>query len=64
MGFSFRTVTKAQTNLRDDIKEYLNKFYFIIRNIIKEKNLLYHRENIGNSNETPIFLEMNEKKKL
>lgn len=64
MGFSFRIVTKAQTNLRDDIKEYLNKFYFIIRNIIKEKNLLVHRENIGNADETPIFLEMNLKKTL
>ena len=64
MGFSFRIVTKAQTNLRDDIKEYLNKFYFIIRNIIKEKNILVHRENIGNADETPIILEMNEKKTL
>ena len=37
MDFSFRTITKTQTNLKGDIKEYLNKFYYIIRNIINEK---------------------------
>ena len=28
MSFSFRTITKYQTNLKSDIKDYLNKFYF------------------------------------
>ena len=64
MGFNFRTITKAQANLRDDIKEYLNKFYFIIQNIINENNLLEHRKNISNADETPIFLEMNRQKAL
>ena len=40
----------------------VNKYYSIMRGIISEKNLLNRKQNIGNADETPIFMEMNEKK--
>lgn len=64
MGFSFRSITKYQTTLKSDIKDYINKYYFILRDIINEKKLIYYKENIGNADERPIFLEMNQKKTL
>ena len=38
----------------------VNKYYSIMRGIISEKNLLNSIQNIGNADETPFFLEMNE----
>ena len=64
MGFTYRTRAKAQTKLKSDIIEYINKYFGIMRNLIKEKNLLYSKERIGNADETPIFMEMNENKTL
>ena len=64
MGFTYRVITKEQTKLRSDILDYVRKFYTLSRKVIKEKNLLNSIENIGNADETPIFMEMNEKKTL
>ena len=62
MGFCYRVITKAQTKVNDNIIEYVNKYYSIMRAIIVEKNLLQSKQNIGNADETPIFMEMTEKK--
>ena len=62
MGICYRVITKTQTKLNDNIFEYVNKYYSIMRGIISEKNLLNRKQNIGNADETPIFMEMNEKK--
>jgi len=56
MGFSYRVITKEQTKLRSDILDYVRKFYTLSRKVIKEKNLLNSTENIGNADETPIFM--------
>lgn len=60
MGICYRVITKTQTKLNDNIFEYVNKYYSIMRGIISEKNLLNSIQNIGNADETPFFLEMNE----
>ncbi len=62
MGFCYRVITKAQTKVNDNIIEYVNKYYSIMRAIIVEKNLLQSKQNIGNADETPIFIVMSEKK--
>ena len=64
MEFSFRINTKTQTKIKEDVIDYIKTFYIILRKIIFDKNLLLHKENIGNADETPIFIEMNEKKTL
>jgi hypothetical protein len=64
MGFCYRNVTKAKTNIKEDIIDYVKKFYVITRKVIEPKNLLLTKENIGNADETPIFMEMNAKKTL
>ena len=48
MGFGFRVITKAKTKTKDNINEYIKKFYIITRKIIEEKNLLNSKENIIN----------------
>jgi hypothetical protein len=62
MGICYRVITKTQTKLKDNIFEYVNKYYSILRGIISDKNLLNSIQNIGNADETPIFMKMNEKK--
>ncbi len=37
MGLVYRIRTKAQTKLRDDINEYIMKYFFIMRKLINEK---------------------------
>ena len=64
MGFCFRVITKAEIKRKDNIIEYVKKFYIITRKIIEEKNLLNSKENIGNADETPIFMEMSDKKTI
>ena len=44
MGFTYRIRTKAQTKLRDDIIDYIKKYFVIMWNIINEKNLLNSKE--------------------
>ena len=62
MGICYRVITKTQTKINDNIFEYVNKYYSILRGIISDKNLLNSIQNIGNADETPIFMKMNEKK--
>jgi len=64
MGFCYRNVTKGKTNIKEDIIDYVKKFYVITRKVIDAKKLLLTKENIGNADETPIFMEMNAKKTL
>ena len=64
MGFTYRVRTKAQTKLKPDIIDYFNKYFVIMRNLIKEKNFLQSKERIGKADETPVFMEMNENKTL
>ena len=64
MGFSFRTITKLQTKKKDNINEYVSKYFVILRKMINDKDLLSCKENIGNADETPVFIEMNDKKTI
>lgn len=64
MGFCFRAITKSTTKLKDNISEYVQKFFIITRKIILDKNLLFNLGNIGNADETPIFMEMSDKKTI
>ena len=40
MGFCYHIISKTQTKLNDNIFDYVNKYYSIMRGIISEKNLL------------------------
>ena len=37
MGFCFRVITKANIKTKENISEYVNKFYIITRKIIEKK---------------------------
>jgi len=64
MGFCLRAITKSNTKLKENISDYVQKFFIITRKIILDKNLLSNLGNIGNADETPIFMEMSEKKTI
>ena len=42
--------------LKPDIIDYINKYFAIMLDLIKEKNILQAKERIGNEHETPVFI--------